>query len=175
MNEQGDLIEASKLFKDMAAKGFEGNLSFGYAYLQAIATEYAGLGTEDRLNKKPYAQVFSEFLYGLQSGKIAIVGDLRIMQNIDEGQDPVFGMAIAYRQDKNSSPRDLPTVIINRHIKSLVELPQGLISTTSGIEAISEVVHTMNSIPENGKVTVSEIPDAYFKQYGVTPPLVPSK
>ena len=163
-----ELIKASKLFKDLADASLTKNLEFGLAYLEAIATEFKDSKVEDKVNKKPYSETFSEFLNGIQNYKIGIVGDEGVLQRI-KGDVPAFGMAITYQKDDASSKKDFPVVVMNRHIRELTKREDNFIDITSGIEAISGAVHTMNSIPVNMQINGQEIPDEVFLQYGVTP------
>ena len=56
--------------------------------------------------------------------------------------------------------KDLPVVIVNRHFKSLTEMPNGLVNVSDVIEAISDAVFHKN-IPEEKRINLKQVPEVY--------------
>jgi len=163
------LIEASKLIKEMAQKSLEENYAYGDAVVRATANEFKGASTPDRVRlegeyAKTHGQVFTEFLQATANGDIAVVGDRGILERIGSGDVAALGISIEH------NGKDLPVVITNRHIKTLTQLPNGLVNVSDVIEAISDAVFQKTSPTPEKRGNLGEIPDEYFSQYGLTAP-----
>jgi len=164
------LLEASKLFKEMGQKSVDDNFDFGYAVIRGTATEFKTATTPDKVRlqgkyAKTHGQVFTEFLTEVQNGNIAVVGDRGILDSIGSKDEAFLGCAVDYQG------KDLPVVIVNRHVKTLTELPNELINVSGAIEAISDAVFTLNGSRNHGRsIKISEIPSEHFETNGVTIP-----